>query len=73
MKMIAKTMILVGIIFILLGIFFYITEGKIFYKRLPGDIFINKENIKIFIPITTMLLLSVLLSIILNIIFRLFK
>lgn len=73
MKMISKIMILTGILLILLGIFFYLTEGKIFYKKLPGDILIEKENIKIFIPITTMLLLSVLLSIILNLIFRLFK
>ena len=71
--MMAKFLIFTGIILIISGIILYFAEGKIFYKKLPGDIFINKDNIKIFIPITTMLILSLLLTLILNIIFRLFK
>jgi uncharacterized membrane protein len=35
--------------------------------RLPGDIVINRPNIKIYIPVTTMILLSVLISILLRI------
>lgn len=38
--------------------------------RLPGDIRIERENIRIYIPITTMILLSILLTIILNLIRR---
>ena len=37
------------------------------FGRLPGDIHIETENSKIHIPITTMLLISVVLTILVNI------
>lgn len=35
------------------------------FGRLPGDILIEKENIRLFFPITTSLLLSLLLTLLL--------
>ena len=35
--------------------------------RLPGDIVINRPNLKIYIPITTMILISLAISIVLRI------
>ncbi|WP_234946701.1 DUF2905 domain-containing protein [Thermosipho atlanticus] len=43
---------------------------KIKLFPLPGDIVIKKKGFVIFIPITSMILLSVILTIILNLIFR---
>jgi hypothetical protein len=40
-------------------------------NRIPGDIIIRRENLTIFIPLGTMILLSVLLTIALNVIARL--
>ena len=40
--------------------------------RLPGDIRIENENTKIFIPITTMIIISLLLTLIINLIRRIF-
>jgi len=37
------------------------------FGRLPGDIRIETENGRIFIPITSMLIISVVLSVLLNI------
>jgi len=38
--------------------------------RLPGDIMIRRENVIVFIPLATMLLVSVVLTIVLNVIVR---
>lgn len=40
------------------------------FGKLPGDINIRDENRSIFIPITSMLVVSIILSIILNLFFR---
>ncbi len=41
--------------------------------RLPGDIRIEGEHTRVFIPITTMILLSVVGTIVLNILIRIFR
>ena len=62
-----KILIAAGIILVLTGLLWpYL--GKIPLGKLPGDIFIDKPNFKIYIPITTMILISLLLTLILWII-----
>ncbi len=41
--------------------------AKLPLGRLPGDIVIDRPNLKIYIPITTMVLISLLISILLRI------
>jgi hypothetical protein len=41
--------------------------------RLPGDILIERENIRIAVPIVTSIVLSVLLTIVLNVAVRLWR
>ena len=58
----AKTFIILGIVFILIGGILSFA-GKIpWMGRLPGDIVIKKENFSLYFPLTTCLLLSALLS-----------
>jgi hypothetical protein len=38
--------------------------GKLPFGRLPGDIVINRENFRIYIPLATMIIVSILLSLI---------
>ena len=64
MNPISKTLIILGVVFIVSGLLWHFSGGKIPLGRLPGDIRIESENTKIFIPITTSLLLSALLSLI---------
>ena len=60
----AKTFIMLGIVFILIGGILSFA-GKIpWMGRLPGDIVIKKENFSIYFPLTTCLLLSALLSLV---------
>jgi hypothetical protein len=66
MNQIGKYMIFAGAVLIALGILFYFFCEKLGrIGNLPGDIKIEKENVKIYFPITTMILLSLLLSFIL--------
>lgn len=61
----AKTFIILGIVFILAGGILSFA-GKIpWLGRLPGDIIIKKESFSFYFPLTTCLLLSALLSFIL--------
>jgi hypothetical protein len=39
--------------------------GKLPFGRLPGDIVIEKDNVKIYFPVVTMILVSVVLSLVL--------
>ncbi|MGZ3802240.1 MAG: DUF2905 domain-containing protein [Bdellovibrio sp.] len=61
----AKALIIIGIILILIGIGWqlgWIQHLKI--GRLPGDIYIEKENFKMYFPITTSILISVIFMLI---------
>ncbi|MDP2629194.1 MAG: DUF2905 domain-containing protein [Candidatus Harrisonbacteria bacterium] len=59
----AKIFIIIGIVFIVLGPAWAGKLGP--FGRLPGDILIERENFKVYIPIVSMLLLSILISFIL--------
>ena len=64
-----KVLIYTGIAVIIVGLL-WPWLGKIPFGRLPGDIVIDKPNLKVFIPITTMVLISVLISVVLWILRR---
>ncbi len=59
-----KTLILIGAIIVLVGLFFSL-GGKIpFLGKLPGDIRIERDNFTFFFPLGTCLLISALLSLV---------
>jgi hypothetical protein len=61
-----KIMILIGAVFIIAGLVFHFAGGKLSWMgHLPGDIRVEKENIRFYFPVTTMILLSIVLSLIL--------
>ncbi len=65
-----KILIVIGVIFILAGLFF-LAGGKLtFLGHLPGDIHFSKGNTEFFFPIVSCILVSVIGTIILNIFFR---
>ncbi len=41
--------------------------GRLGLGRLPGDIFIQRENVTFYFPLATMLIVSIILTIIVNI------
>ncbi|MCW1735499.1 DUF2905 domain-containing protein [Anaerorudis cellulosivorans] len=72
MKM-ARWFIFIGIILVVIGVTLYLTPSVFkWFGHLPGDIRIEKENIRIYIPITSMIVISLILTLIVNVI-RYFK
>ena len=62
-------MILIGIGIATIGVLIYFFHDKLqWIGRLPGDIRIERDDFRLYIPITTMILASVLLTLIFRII-----
>ena len=59
-----KSLIAIGIAILVIGLL-WPWLSKLPLGRLPGDIIINRPNLKIYIPITTMVLISLIISVIL--------
>lgn len=58
-----KWIIFTGLGLVVIGILIYFLHDKLHWiGHLPGDIRIEKENFRLYFPITTMLLLSALVS-----------
>ena len=71
MEKTGKFIIIVGGLIILIGIIVFFFGDKLrFLGRLPGDIRIERENMRVYIPITTMILVSMAVSLILYLIQR---
>jgi uncharacterized protein HemY len=64
-----KLLIVLGIILIAIGVAWLIGE-KLGLGRLPGDILIERGNFKLYIPIMTSIVISVVLTAILWLINR---
>lgn len=66
MERLGKLVVIIGVVVVGAGIVIWLFGDKLrFLGRLPGDIRIERENFKVFIPITTMILVSIVLSLIL--------
>jgi uncharacterized protein HemY len=63
MSKMQKYLILIGLIILLAGIL-WPWLSKLPIGKLPGDIVIDKPNLKIYIPITTMLIISIIISLV---------
>jgi hypothetical protein len=60
----ARWLIILGVVLVVLGLLWpWLT--KLGLGRLPGDIVIERENFRVYIPITTSLLISIVLSLVL--------
>ncbi len=62
-----RILVIVGIILVALGLVLQYAPWLLnWFGRLPGDIRIEGERGRVFIPITSMLLLSIVLTLLLN-------
>ena len=69
----ARFLILAGIIFLVIGIILQLFPGLMnWLGRLPGDLRFESGNTRIYFPITTMILVSIILTIVLNLLRRIF-
>jgi hypothetical protein len=65
--MLGKSLIIIGIVLIIVGILLLNPTIRKYLGKLPGDIHIQKENFSIYFPITTAVIISIILSILFNI------
>lgn len=69
MQSAGKYIIIFGIVLVVVGLILHFAGNSLnWLGRLPGDIRIEKENHRIYIPITSMILISIILTIIINLI-----
>jgi hypothetical protein len=64
-------LVLVGLAIIVIG-FLVWWGGFGWFGRLPGDIRIERETVRIYIPLVSMLVISIVLSLLLSLIRRFF-
>ena len=74
MSDIGRMLLILGAVILITGAVLLV-GGRLFpwLGHLPGDIRYKSENVKIFIPITTMILISVVGTIIFNVLIRIFR
>jgi hypothetical protein len=72
MNPIAKLLIILGGVLIVMGLLWQVGGKFLPLGRLPGDIVIEKENMKVYFPIVTCILISIVLSLV-SYLFRLFR
>ena len=66
-----RWLIIAGLILVAIGTIVHFAPWLLtWFGKLPGDINIETERSKIFLPITSMLLLSVLLTLLINLLRR---
>ncbi|SEM72586.1 Protein of unknown function [Nitrosomonas marina] len=64
LEMMQQLLITLGIILLIIGVAWPVLS-KLPFGRLPGDIYIEKENFTFYFPLTTGLLISIILSVLL--------
>ena len=63
----AKWFVIIGLVFVVIGLLLYYAPWTLnWFGKLPGDIHIKSENSNVFIPITSMILISIVVTVILN-------
>lgn len=69
--MIGKILVFIGLLLVIAGLAVTYAPWLInWFGKLPGDIYIKGEKGTIFIPITSMIIISIVLTMIINIFFR---
>lgn len=63
MENISKILSLLATVFLILGLVFNIMPKL---PRIPGDIYLDRPGIKIYIPFTSAIIVSIILTLILN-------
>lgn len=69
--MLARVLIGIGVALIAMGLIVQFAPGLLsWFGRLPGDINITRGNSRIYFPITSMIVVSLVLTLIVNLLFR---
>jgi hypothetical protein len=64
----SRFLITLGVVLVLVGLLWPLLD-RIGLGRLPGDIVIERDNMRVYIPLVTSLVISLLLSLVLSLVF----
>jgi len=70
LESLARLLIYIGVGLVMLGGFLLLMARIPWFGNLPGDVVVRREGWTLYVPITTMILVSVVLTFIINIVFR---
>ena len=69
--MLGKLFVAIGLVLVVIGLALQFAPGLLgWFGRLPGDIDISRDGTRVFIPVTSMIVVSLVLTLIFNIFFR---
>lgn len=69
-----RLMLIIGLAIAFIGLFILVAARYLpWLGNLPGDFRLEGENYKVYFPLATMILVSILGSILLNIVLRIFR
>lgn len=68
MEGLAKLLISMGLVIVLIGtVLFILSKIGLTGLKLPGDIYIKRENFTFYFPVVTCIIISIILSLVFNI------
>jgi hypothetical protein len=70
MNEIGRVLLIFGLVLAVVGLVLIFADRIPLLGRLPGDILVKRKNFTVYIPLATMILLSVVITVILNLVFR---
>lgn len=66
MNDLGKLLVVVGVLFMVIGVILWSGIGRSWLGRLPGDIHVQRGNFTFYFPVVTCILVSIILTIILR-------
>lgn len=63
--MIGKALVLAGITIAVIGVVFMLGEKIPWLGKLPGDIYVHKNNFSFYFPLATSIIISIIISLVL--------
>jgi hypothetical protein len=69
MSQLGRALIVFGVILAVLGVVL-VAAAKLGLGRLPGDIVIERKNLKVYFPVVTSIIVSVVLTLLANLLLR---
>ena len=69
MSQLGRVLIVLGLILAALGVVF-VVGGKLGLGRLPGDLVIERKEVKVYVPIVTSIVISLVLTLLANLLLR---
>jgi hypothetical protein len=73
MSSLGRWLVVFGVLLVVFGIVLMFSDRIPWLGRLPGDIVVQRDGVTVFIPIATMIVVSVVLTAVLNLAARLFR